>query len=605
MKSKIVNFLFGKDLWCSRLGAVAAFTFANMLWFVIDWCMGTTFRSMSIWILWTNNLLAAAILTLPYLLTRRLWFQLAVMTVVDLILVANLMYSRTYFTGIPPESYLLVSNLSDFTASVWDSFRWSDAVFAIILTAEAIVAGRMPEKKISHPVRRFMAVGALPLTASVIGIICAGGFHKEYGRLVNACYTSSCGVPAYTVAGHVAYNIIESRKADDPAVKQQIASWLTDHSRLMPATPLPHQLSPRKNLVIILLESFESWPIEKEIDGKQITPYINELIADSTTLYAPNIMTQVAAGRSIDGQLMITTGLLPMEASVFSTKYPGTTYPSLNKALRNQYGSQSSIFTVDQLITWNFGVIAKQFGYDHIYDRSFWTVDERVGNPGKLSDGSFFRQSVEKLPELWPEGTPAMLTFVTYSGHNPFILPDKLKQSDFDLSESGLPEVIKNYATMAHYTDSQLHTLIDYLRSRSDYAETLIMITGDHEGLANQRMESRRSSAKAAAIVDEGQFTPLIILNSPIAGRYDKVLGQVDIYPTLLTLTGAHGYDWPGVGQSIFAPDKIPAAISSMTLQMAGDTAGVAPEKIDHWQQARHISDLIIRTDYLKQPDNE
>ncbi len=59
-----------------------------------------------------------------------------------------------------------------------------------------------------------------------------------------------------------------------------------------------------------------------------------------------------------------------------------------------------------------------------------------------LSDGSFMRQSVAKLKEgeLWPVGEPRMLTFVTYSGHNPFRLPDNLKDPDFDVSGLGLPE---------------------------------------------------------------------------------------------------------------------------------------------------------------------
>ena len=370
----------------------------------------------------------------------------------------------------------------------------------------------------------------------------------------------------------------------------------------MAPQPLPDSITPRKNLVIILLESFESWPLEKSIGGKEITPYLNSLLADSTTFFAPRVLTQVAAGRSIDGQLLLTAGLLPTIGSVYSTRYPGSTYLTLNKALKEKYGSSSSLFTVDQLITWNMGVISHAFGYDNIYDRSTWNNDEKVGRPGKLSDGSFFRQSAEKLGTggYWPEGSPAMLTFVTYSGHNPFRLPENLKDPDFDLSASSLHDTLVRYATMAHYTDSQLHTLIDYLRSRSDWPETMVLITGDHEGLAKERDGIRKSSPEAAALVDAGQFTPFIVLNAPVGGRYDAVMGQVDMYPTILTMLGASGYAWQGVGESVLSHGKIEAAISSMTNELVGDTTDVTPEKLQNWNDARRISDIIIRTDYLK-----
>ena len=263
-------------------------------------------------------------------------------------------------------------------------------------------------------------------------------------------------------------------------------------------------------------------------------------------------------------------------------------------------GGESVIFTVDKPITWNFGVVASSFGYNKVYDRSFWTLDEEVGNPPKLSDGSFFRQSAERLPEIWKTGVPTMLTLVSYSGHNPFKLPDNLKDPDFDLSKLGLHPTLENFATMAHYTDSQLPTIINYLRSRDDWSNTLVVITGDHEGLAGQREDIRKSSPLAAEIVDSRQMTPFIVLNSPLPGHVEKVIGQVDMYPTILSLLGMQDYEWQGVGQNLFSPASVPAAISSMTRQVEGDTTGVEPTRLRHWQQAREISDLIIRNDYFK-----
>jgi len=574
------------------------------MWFVIDWCMGTTFRAMSDWLLYSINLLAALILLFPWLLTRRVWVQTTVIALVDLLLLSNLMYCRTYFTAIPSESYGLASNLQNYTSSVWDSLRIADIGFLIILIAGTIWAYITPVNKI---IRRLATKTLLIWTGilaiiSITGIACRGGFYKEYDRLVQSCYYSTCGVPTYTIAGHLLYNHLDKEYAQSAEHLAEIRPWLENHTRLMPHPVLPDSVERRKNLVLLICESLESWPLELKIDNKTVSPYLNSLIADSTTFYAPNVLTQVGPGRSIDTQLLINCGMLPMVSSVYSMKYSSSTYPSINHAMMQKYQAESFIFTSIKPIDWNQEAISRSFGYRKLIDNRSWVMDEMIGNPAKLSDGSFLRQCVNKLrtdTAIWPINSPRMLTFVTYSGHSPFELPDEFRDPSFDISDTNLPQRAKNYITMVHYTDSQLHTLIDYIKSRPDYNETIVVIIGDHEGLAASRAEILKESSKAREIVSAGQYTPLIILNSPIPGRYDNVMGQVDIYSTLINLLGLDDYFWKGMGQSVFAADKAPFAISSMTQEIAGDTTQLAPGVLNHMLKARSISDAIIRADFF------
>lgn len=597
-----IRFFFGADLWKSRAGVMALTSFLSLMWFVVDWCAGTTFRAMSDWLLYADNIALALIITLPFLLSRRIWVQVVVLVIVDLFLEANLMYSRTYFTAIPPESFALEGNLSDFTGSVRDSLRLMDLGFIAILAAGAFAASRMPVAVPRSMVLRMMLLAAVLVLVSAVRIIAKGGFYKEYDKLVQSCYYSTCGVPIYTLLGHHVYCSLDRAEASSPQALAEIDNWLEEQGRLMPWYSLPDIVERRRNLVVILCESLESWPIEAEIDGKEITPYINSLISDSTTLYAPNMLTQVASGRSIDCQLLLKAGMLPMVGSVYSMKYPSVEYPTLIKAMREKHGGRSVIFTCDKPITWNQEAISRAFGYDSLIDRRAWDIDELVGNPGKLSDGSFLRQSVEKLREgsIWPVDSTAFLTFVTYSGHSPFELPDKMKDPAFDISSAGLHGKLEDYVTMAHYTDSQLHTIVDYLKSRPDFDETLVLITGDHEGLATWRDEIRASSSVARDLVSEGQYTPFILLNSPVGGRVDEVMGQIDMYPTLLDLLGLGNYYWKGLGQNILSPSRVPVAISSMTGEVAGDIASISNDTFRHLQKARKVSDAIIRQDYFR-----
>lgn len=586
----------------SRLGILWCGMFATLLYFVVTWSAFTTFRGMSDWILYPANLLVATVLVLPYMITRRVWVQLIIMVITQGFLISNLMYCRTYFTAIPLDSYMLASNLGDFTASVADSMRWTDAGFPIITILAAWLAYRQhPKKHVEKEPVVYLSALCLLTVITFGGIWLKGGFMKEYDRLSQSCYHSTTGVPIYTVAGHLAYQALNNHATLNDDLRATVNEWLEQKEDKMPYVALPDSVPTRSNLVIILCESLESWVLEKEIEGNEITPYLNSLIADSTSFYAPNVLTQVSSGRSIDGQLLINCGLLPMMSSVYSMKHPATHYPSLNKAMKEKYGTKSYLFTCDKPITWNQEVISRSFGCDSLLDRSGWDIDELVGNPPKLSDRSFMRQSTDKLKnsDIWREGDSRYLTFVTYSGHNPFVLPQDLKDPGFSFKESDYPSRMVDYVTMAHYTDSALKSLVDYIRSRTDYNNTLVVITGDHEGLAGDRKEIIKNQ-KAAEIVSAGQFTPLIVLNSPIPGRYDEVLGQVDIYSTLLNLMGLDSYYWKGMGNSVFSPHKPPFAISSMTQETVGDTTKTDKNTLSITRQARAVSDAMIAFDLFE-----
>lgn len=582
-----------------RTRIIIAGGFLKFIIFDVIWCAGTTFRAMSDPALWVNAMLAGMLLGLFYVASQRLWLQAIAYVATDLLLIANLMYCRTYFTAIPLDSYLLAGNLADFTASVADSLRPADAALPIetlfiILTARSRKAG-MPAR-----LRYGIATTLVMLVSLGIGAI-RGGWRAHFARLQESCYYATCTTPIYTVFGSMANDYLSEPSASMlPGIRADIDTWLADQERLRPHRPMADSIAPRRNLVMIVCESLESWVIGRSVDGQELTPTLNALIADTAhTLYAPKVLTQVASGRSIDFQLLANAGMLPMQKSVYSMKYPHNTYHTLNQAIEAADSSaRSYILTCDKPVVWNQEPIARAFGIDTLIDRSAWQIDELVGNPPKLSDGSFMRQATAKMKagEIWPEGERAFVMMITYSGHNPFRLPDELAAVHFS---DKYPERMRDYMTMANYTDRSLATMLSYLRSRPDYDSTLIVITGDHEGLAANRAEILRTCRDAHGIVDSGQYTPLIVVNSPVGGRYADVMGQIDIYPTLLNLLGLDSARWKGMGQSILDPAKAAFAISSMTGETAGDTTTASPELMRHVKDARRISDLMIQFDYF------
>jgi hypothetical protein len=89
--------------------------------------------------------------------------------------------------------------------------------------------------------------------------------------------------------------------------------------------------------------------------------------------------------------------------------------------------------------------------------------------------------------------------------------------------------------------------------------------------------------------------------------RYEPVMGQIDMYPTLLNLLSLDDYPWKGLGQSILSPAKPALAIDAQH-HWEGDPAGVSEATRRHLEEAWRASDLMIRFNCVnnrKAPDHE
>jgi len=558
------------------------------------WCFYTTFKAFSTWQLYLFSASGALLLSLPSAVWRRAWPQVIVMALTDCWLVANLMYYRTYFTAIPPSSYFLAGNLADFMPSVADSFRLVDAVLPLSTVAYALWASRH-RQRVTMPVKAWLAATASAALITASALWAGGGLRRMYGSLQLSAHLYASGPAMYTPAGHIIYGLLSATPDITDEERADVLAWLASR----PALPAPDTTAaqPPVSLVVILAESLESWVIGAEVEGHEITPRLNRLVADPSTLYAPRILTQVKGGRSIDAQLLLLAGLLPVESGTYSVQYPSHTYHTLPKALKAMRGADSYLLTVDKAKTWNQGVIARSFGIDTILSYPDFELTETAGSRKRLADGAFFDQIQGKMRrgEIWPADKPAYVQIVTYSGHSPFRLPKHLRRINF--SES-VPELLADYMITANYTDAAIGDFVDYLRTRPDFARTLIVITGDHEGLAQNR-PGLVADARSLGISDDfaGQYTPFVVLNSPRGGRIDGVAGQIDMYPTLLELLGLQGYRWHGLGRSLLDPARPSLAVGS-TLQVAGDTTGRGTE-VDRLRRAHAVSDKIIRYDLL------
>nr|WP_296110535.1 sulfatase-like hydrolase/transferase [uncultured Alistipes sp.] len=195
-------------------------------------------------------------------------------------------------------------------------------------------------------------------------------------------------------------------------------------------------------------------------------------------------------------------------------------------------------------------------------------------------------------------GGACYLQFVTYSSHHPFVIPEELHRIRL---RQEMPRRLRDYLTAVNYVDHVLGEFIAALRRNPRLSDAMIVITGDHEGLASER-PALVSSAAGRGLVSEGRFTPLIVVNAPAAMRCTDTVGQIDIYPTLLDLLGLDDYHWHGLGRSLLRADAPRAAVDPR-LERVGAAVDSTTEQ--HLRQAWSLSDRIIRSDYFRHTGRE
>lgn len=584
--------------------------FLSFLIFDLLWSMETAYRQLTFFQTYLYAAMMAMLMAIPALMNCRRWVTALIMVAMDTLMIANLMYCRTYFIAIPPASYLLAGNVAEFTDSIFHSIRPTDFILYLIVPLTLRLMGkRKAEKPRWHPYILYLGIGVL---ASGLLSIKYGSPIAHVKDLKRQCYYRAAPPVVYTLPISIIADLTDGMRPVSEEEKTEARDWLISHGDFIGEAPQFSRVP--ENLVLIIVESLEGWPIGKTVEGQEITPTLNRFIADTTSTWvATRVQSQVGSGRSIEGQLLMTCGLHPDRDYVYSMRFPEHNYPHLSKALKAAGVEKSYFLSGDRATAWNQGAVMRSFEVDQPLFRDQWKVSEYFGHTRNPSDGSLFRQIISKMQsgDIWPAGERAMIEIVTYSGHYPFTIPEEKR----NITLTGkYPALLKEYIESVNYTDGAIGELLDYLRSRPDWVNTMVVVVGDHEGIASYRKDMRAFSAEMSELVDPGLFIPMVAINAPVGGEYTPVMGQVDVYSTILDMMGVSGSSpevTPGNGKSSREQSFAGMGISALRPQapgfaidlygnLAGDTIGVDPQLFNHLQAAPAAASTIIRADLLK-----
>lgn len=342
-----------------------------------------------------------------------------------------------------------------------------------------------------------------------------------------------------------------------------------------------------KNLIVIQVESLESFIVGKEVNGQKITPVMDELI--SKGLYFPNIYEQVNEGTSSDSDLMINTSMFPLRRGSTFFRYPSTEYNSLPNLLEEMNYDTIAIHP-DKGSFWNYVNGLKGIGFNEFIDYYSFNIDEEIGLG--ISDESYFRQVVPMLKNL---KEPFYAFTVTLTSHGPFDLPKEKRvlnlDSELDKSELG------GYFESIKYTDAQIGEFLKQLDKEGLLDDTVVVIEGDHTGVHKYYNSSiEKLSNKEDWYLDNGHHTiPFIIWSKDMneGKTFDTIGGQIDIMPSLLYLMGVDNekYINTAIGRNLLNTNKSFAVLTN--LEVVGEN--LTDEEKEMYKNIVDLSDKMIR----------
>ncbi|KAA6327002.1 Lipoteichoic acid synthase 2 [termite gut metagenome] len=538
--------------------------------------------------------LNSIIFSLPYFFLKRKYLIFSYLLLLDMLLISNVVYFKFYNNIIPVYSYSLIGNLK---GSYYSLIKSLDifACFYFLNTISLYISYQLIfKKKIQIISLKKRMVAFIVCVVFLIVTFFMGAFlsllegkpilQRFSGKFNTPFQVAHYGILPIWIEQIINYSFIENSPLTDSELERidlflsKNSPWMTDENVC------------NKNLIIILVESLDTW-VTKFNKG-QATPFLTELRQSENVTFVPNVLPQVNAGRSSDAQLLLNTGLTPVFENVVANYFITQYYPSLSEALhKSQYHSLTIIGNESSF--WNQKTMNIAYHIDELIAKDNLLADTIIGMG--ISDKSVFKQTIPILKRIGKK--PFYVQLITLSSHN---------GSDFSHTNSqilfpkDIPNEIKDYIKAIEYTDNVIKTFVNSLKKENLFENSVIVITGDHD--SGETGEIRNYAPELLSSLEKRvKFIPLFIINSNkkyIQGE-NQVMGQLDIYSTILDVMGVNQYFWKGLGESIFS-GKPPTFAVDKSLNIIGDTTNYSEKEIQHKVDSWYISDIIIRKKYFE-----
>ena len=543
----------------------------------------------------------AILLSIAFLLKGRLklGFLILMNLIVSILLLVDVLNYRAFGTISSLHMVKQAANLENLSESILSLNRWINMVLFLDFIPLVFLAAKF--KNLHRKMKRSVLLFSLLFGMSTLILVFLdyeadtrmkwGAKGQVFMIRISADETitnlSPIGFHFYDV--YIYWN--DNRKMVlSGQQKNEVAAWLQNKQEVLPDNKYQSMFK-GKNLILIQAESLENFVINQKIDGQEITPNLNKMLANS--LYFSNFYEQVHEGTSSDAELIANTSVYPIRRGSTFFRFPDNSYQSLPKLLASM-GYNTMAIHAEKPAYWNWARALKAIGVKNCIDYFSFQQDEKIGLG--LSDRSFLNQTAELLKL---QKQPFSASMLTLTNHSPFTMPDQYKKLVLGKEVKG--NILGDYFQTVHYFDEQIGTFMSKLDTSGILDNSVIVIYGDHEGVHRYyKNEIKSLQIPGDWWKNNDHRVPLIIYQKVLQGMELKTIGgQVDILPTVTYLLGVNEKEIQdsAFGRNLLKTNKSFAVLADK--KYIGN--GTNEKDVEEAIKGIDLSDLVVSSNYFQE----
>lgn len=293
-----------------------------------------------------------------------------------------------------------------------------------------------------------------------------------------------------------------------------------------------------KNLIVLQVEALQKFVVGLNYNNQEVTPNLNKLVGDKSSIYYDNYYHVTARGNTSDAEFVTNNSLYPATDTPSYSKYEENTFHGLPWVMREN-GYNSLAFHGFEKDFWNRNDAYKAQGFQRFYSQEDFNFEEKIIMG--IRDEDFFKQSVDILKNYKNKNEKPFYAFmVSLSSHDPFEIPQEYRY--LNLLEEHEGTKVGDYLQAIHYFDYALGILIDELKSAGLYENSVLAIYGDHFAI----QENKETDHLMEKLIGHS-YGPEDVMNVPLIVRVpgenlgytnSKIGSQLDFFPTILNIMG-------------------------------------------------------------------
>lgn len=532
----------------------------------------------------------------------RAWLAVSAF-VVSFVMAGVVVYARYFGEVVTPLALSAAGQLGETGGSVVELLELRDILYFIDLPAWFWLLWRARPAEFSLPRRgteRLLA-GAAWVAAVAVFALQVHGITQQEGLLASRTVSWQRGVFAYQVASVLPQpeaRIAGGVDVRDPASVSAAIERLKGASGGERRFGVDSGVAEGASVILVQVEAMQEVVIGLEIDGREITPALNDLAERS--YFFDDGYCQIGGGNTADAEFVSMTSIYPPQNLAASEAWEDKVVPSLPRILRER-GYRSVTFHSNDASFWNRRQMYAGLGFDAYYDDDFFGEEDVIGYGA--SDEVLFRRGLSELLAMRDAGQPFLAQFVTVTTHHPF-KPLPAEKNPYRPPAPYAGTVVGDYLSHMEYADRAVGGFIEDLKASGLYDECVLIVYGDHYGLRDINPQGQEKEAvetlyggRAYGQIDRAHVPLFIHLPGQTEGTVVGTgTGFIDIAPTVLDLLGVPA-ETPLFGRSLFA--EAPVVIGMRRALSVGSYIGadtfVLPATPDRGALAIPLDDPLVR----------